>query len=229
MAPRPESAPGEGPAGSHGRLGLVRPIARCYPPLVRAYCLVRFTIVRARILGVMDVLLPDRGRILELGCGFGLFAGYFAASCPGRELFGYDRDEKRIRMAQHMSEQMKVSARFATADIRELPEGESFEAAYALDVLHHIPYSDQRRVLEAIHRRLVPGGTLLVKDVTTLPAYKLAFTRLLDRMMAPGDELGYRHHDDWCVLLREVGFDVRMRYLDDYLPYPHVLLICRKR
>jgi SAM-dependent methyltransferase len=211
------------------RTSLLARIAACYPPVPRVYSLLRFIIIRARILGVMDVLLPERGNILELGCGFGLFAGYFAASARERSLFGVDRNPKRIDMAREMAARMEVSARFEVMDVRNLPETEKFEAAYALDVLHHIPYDAHRGVLEDLHRRLVPGGTLLVKDISTFPAHKLGFTWLLDRVMAPEDDLSYRHHDDWAALLREVGFDVRIRHLDDYLPYPHVLLICTRR
>jgi 2-polyprenyl-3-methyl-5-hydroxy-6-metoxy-1,4-benzoquinol methylase len=210
------------------RTSLLTRIAACYPPIPRVYSLLRFTIIRARILGVMDVLLPERGDILELGCGFGLFAGYFAASSRERTLFGVDRNEKRIDMARQMAARMKLPARFEVADVRELPETQTFDAAYALDVLHHIPFDAHRTVLEDLHRRLKPGATLLVKDISTFPLHKLGFTWLLDRVMAPEDQLSYRHHEDWAALLREVGFEVRIRHLDDYLPYPHVLLICTR-
>src|SRR5690242_12694278 len=107
------------------RTSLIRRIAASYPLVVRAYCLVRFTIIRARILGVMDVLLPERGRILELGCGFGLFAGYFSLQAPARSLLGFDRDAKRIAMARHMAERLGAPARFEEADIRDLPPSDT--------------------------------------------------------------------------------------------------------
>lgn len=229
--PAPE-ARSESPANRREyaeRTSIVSRIARSYDWLVRAYVLIRFTIIRARILGVMDVLLPERGRILDVGCGFGLFAGYFSATAPGRTVFGVDRDARRVDMARRMAENLGISAEFAVADVRSLPPTERFDAAYILDVLHHIPYDAHRGVLEEIHRRLNPGGVLLVKDVTTYPTYKLEFTRALDKVMSPRDQLSYRHHDDWKDLLEHVGFDVRVRHLDDHLPYPHVLLICTRR
>ena len=65
-------------------------IARTLPPVERAYANVRFSILRPKLLSVMDLLLPDHGRILDIGCGFGLFAAYFGQTQPERRILGVD-------------------------------------------------------------------------------------------------------------------------------------------
>ncbi|MGH9279418.1 MAG: class I SAM-dependent methyltransferase, partial [Acidimicrobiales bacterium] len=59
------------------------------PPAVRAHLAVRwascpFRRVAARV--------PDRGRVLEVGCGYGLFSNHLALSSPDREVLGIDID-----------------------------------------------------------------------------------------------------------------------------------------
>ena len=58
----------------------------------------------------------------------------------------------------------------------------------------------------------------------------LYFTFLLDLLMNPRDSFYYRCVDAWIDLLDQAGFaSVEKHYLWDLLPYPHILLIARKR
>src|SRR4051812_26228010 len=86
----------------YGREAIAR-IARALPPLERVYANIRFSILRPKLLSVMDLLLPDEGRILDIGCGFGLFAAYFGQTQPARNIVGVDPDAKRIAMARRVS------------------------------------------------------------------------------------------------------------------------------
>ncbi len=203
-------------------------IAASFPPRARLYALIRFGIIRAGILRPIDALLPRRGRVLEVGCGYGLFAAWFAGRAPGRTVLGVDRDARRIALANRMARRLGVEARFEAVDARALPAGERFEAIYALDVLHHVPRAAHDALLRDLHDRLEPGGTLVVKEIDTRPAFGLAFTRALDRVMAPDDELSYRALDDWRATIARAGFSVEARRIRDVLPYPHVLLACRR-
>ena len=100
-----------------------------------------------------------------------------------------------------------------------------FAGIYVLDVMHHIPESDQLPVLTRLRDLLAPGGVLVIKDITTEPHYQLLFTKLLDRVMVGLDEpLAYRHHRAWGALLASIGFKVRMVRVPDVLPYPHVVI-----
>ena len=63
---------------------LIPSIIRAYDdPVVRAYCWGRFWILRQRFLDEIGQYLPAQGRVLDLGCGFGLFSLYYAATRPG--------------------------------------------------------------------------------------------------------------------------------------------------
>src|SRR6202165_6236391 len=78
----------------------IRSVIRAYDdPVVRAYCWGRFWILRQRFLDEIGQYLPERGRVLDLGCGFGLFSLYYASVLPGLRLLGFDRNPRRIAMA----------------------------------------------------------------------------------------------------------------------------------
>ena len=205
-------------------------IARALPFVERAYASVRFSILRPKLLSVMDLLLTDEGRILDVGCGFGLFAAYFGQTQPGRSIVGIDPNARRVDLARAVATSLDCTAhRFHVGDVRTVPLEGRFDAAYVLDVMHHIPAADQRSVLERLRDLLVPGGMLLIKDITTEPHFQLLFTEALDRLMVGFQEpLAYRHHQDWGAILTSLGFKVRIVRVPDVLPYPHVVIAATK-
>ena len=208
----------------------LRRIVRNLPPVERAYAQVRFKIMRPKLLAMMDLLLPVEGRLLDVGCGFGLFASYFGQMHRGRQIVGIDPDERRVQIARDVAGRLGLSNRFLVGDVRDAQVEGRFAAAYVLDVMHHIPADEQVAVLERLRELLKPGGLLLLKDITTVPAFGLRFTELLDRVMvgwkAP---LAYRHHSEWAKILSGLGFAVRAERVPDILPYPHVIIGAYRR
>src|SRR5438309_11754683 len=90
----------------------VRRIIRAYDdPLVRAYCWARFGILRQRFLDEIGQYLPEAGPVLDIGCGFGLFSLYYAATGPRRFVRGLDVNRRRIAMAR------RTAARLGLANV----------------------------------------------------------------------------------------------------------------
>ncbi len=233
---QPLRAPGRSrPDVDHGAEALygreaIGHIVRALPPFERAYSLVRFSILRTKLLSVMDLLLPEEGRILDVGCGFGLFAAYFGQTQPARRIVGIDPNARRIGMARDVAHRLGLEGHeFVVGDVRDANLEGPFDAAYVLDVMKHGPPGDQERTLERLRAALAPGGVLLVKDITTEPRYGRLFTEALDRLMVGFREpLSYRHHHEWREMLVGLGFKVRMVRVPDVLPYPHVVIAATK-
>lgn len=216
----------------YGRAAIGR-IARALPLVERAYANIRFSILRPKLLSVMDLLLPDEGPILDIGCGFGLFAAYFGQTQPARRIVGVDPNERRIAMARRVCSAVGLEGHtFIAGDARDVAIGGegTFAGAYVLDVMHHIPARDQLAMLERLRDLLAPRGVLVLKDITTEPFFGLKFTELMDRVMVGWDEeLTYRHHREWGEMLQSLGFHVRMVRVPDVLPYPHVVIAATKQ
>jgi cyclopropane fatty-acyl-phospholipid synthase-like methyltransferase len=213
------------------RSAIVRRIIRAYDdPVVRAYCWVRFGILRQRFLDEIGQYLPASGAVLDIGCGFGLFSLYYAATEPGRFVRGVDVNGRRIAMARRAAARLDVdNVAYEEADAREFKGDVEVSAAYMLDIVHHVPPASVPPLLRQLHRALTPGGVLLVKDVDTRPVAKRWFTWLLDRAVAPTSAVHYWSAEELSAALEATGFRVRRHLMVDVLPYPHVLYVCDKR
>lgn len=208
---------------------LLREIINSYDsPIVRAYCWGRFQILRLRFLEEVGQYLPQRGQILDVGCGFGLFSLFFAASHPQRTIHGFDLNPRRIEMAQRSAEKLGIkNVSFHAENAVNWQAGEKFDAAYMLDIIHHIPREAVDGLITELRKKLSPTGVLLIKDVADKPAYKAAFTWALDKAMDFRTPVHYWSMSSLTELLRKKSLQVFAHQMVDYLPYPHVIYVCR--
>ena len=205
-------------------------IIRAYDDwVVRAYCTGRFGILRQRFLDEIGQYLPEEGDVVDVGCGIGLFSLYYAQLFPQLQIHGLDLNPNRVQMAQKAAARMGLgNVHYEVASAVGFAADGSLSGAYILDVIHHIPQDAVRPLVEEIHRSLLPGGRLLIKDVDTSPAYKRIFTHALDLAMDPKAPVRYWSSEELPALLRDVGFEVHRHAMVDFLPYPHILYICTK-
>ena len=215
---------------NHAKRKTAERIIASYSGIIRLYALIRFKIIHVRFLEEMEQYLPENGLILDLGCGFGLFALYMAISKPNTQIVGLDVNQKRLDIARASAEKLGVrNVTFVHQDLRAWRPDQKIAGAYALDVFHHIPVESGNQLLCELGAHLEPGGAFLLKDIDTGARGMLAFTFVLDLLMCPRDEFFYRSASVWQQQLARAGFaPIYLHYLWDVLPYPHVLLICSK-
>ena len=145
--------------------------------------------------------LPPGGRVLEIGCGHGLFSAYAALLDPTREVLGVDIDADKIDAAQ-------VAARAVEhLEIREAPDGAvpdgPWDVVVFVDVLYLLPADEQRRLLAEAVRALAPGGRVVVKEMGTRPAWKVRWNTVQETAVGQGPA----HHGGLVVRLRRPGHD----------------------
>jgi SAM-dependent methyltransferase len=98
-------------------------------------------------------------KVLDAGCGTGLFLSECGAEFDGPDLTGFDVSPYGLRAARALGLQ-----RLAVADSGELPFGRGeFDAVVCHDVLQHLAAADAERTLREFHRVLRPNGRLLVR------------------------------------------------------------------
>ena len=205
----------------------IRAIVASYRrPVIWAYSLLRFTILRQVFLDEIGQYLPRSGEILDIGCGFGLFSLYFAATEKERRIVGVDSNARRIEYARQSARRLGLdNVEYHAGDALEWEGGRRFDAVYLLDLVHHLPRAEVPDFLERIRGLIRPGGVLLIKDVEDRPRWKVGFTLLLDRLMVGKEPIHYWPEADLSSLLRGLGFEVRRHRMKDFLPYPHILYI----
>jgi ubiquinone/menaquinone biosynthesis C-methylase UbiE len=208
----------------------VQRIVRAYDePIVRAYSWARFKIFRQRFLEEIGQYVPEHGRVLDIGCGFGLFALYFAQTHPSVEIDGFDLSESRVAMAQRAASKLGIDrVRFHVQNATELRADQKFQAVYMFDVVHHVPPDAVEPMLREVTKSLPAGGRLVVKELDTTPRWQRLFAHALDLAMTPSMPPTYWSAAELTALLVKLGYDVKRHAMVDILPYPHVLYVCTK-
>ena len=211
-----------------GRDAITRVVESYDDWMIRAYSRARFIILRQRFLDEIGQYLPVSGDVLDLGCGFGLFSLYYAQTRP-ELLHGIDRDARRIGIAREAGRRLGLAnVHYTVDDARAFRATRAYAGAYMLDILHHVPPEAVRPLLAELYAALAPGACLTVKDVDRRPAYKRWFTHALDLVVSPGSPPHYWAAETLHAALEETGFRVHRHAMVDFLPYPHVLYVCRK-
>jgi 2-polyprenyl-3-methyl-5-hydroxy-6-metoxy-1,4-benzoquinol methylase len=180
---------------------------------------------------VVDVL-PHSGRVLEVGCGHGLFSTYAARRLPGASVQGVDIDPDKIAVAQGSVSSGRPG--FAVAESGVLPAG-PWDAVVLVDVLYLLDRAGQRALLESAAGVLAPGGVLVVKDMATRPRWKARLNELQEtvsvrvlRITAGSARFAFVEPDERASWLQAAGLvDVRARRLDRGRAHPHHLLVGR--
>lgn len=211
---------------------IINTIIRAYPDrLIRAYVYLRFKIINTTIIeAILNYFRPERSTLM-LGCGFGLFDFVLGLKFPFKKIHGIDINERRIAMAREIAGKLGLrNNTFLCADLSRHDAGlGNYDEILLLDLLHHIPPDAQADLLRKCHETLPSGGCMVIKDIHTANKLELFFTWLLDKLMTGGEPLYYRSMEDLTAFLKQIGFDVLCLFMDDILPYPHILYVCHKR
>jgi SAM-dependent methyltransferase len=200
-------------------------IVRLYPrlsPWGRLYFALRFLICPFRR---VESAAPKSGVVVDIGCGYGLFANLLAVRSGARQVMGCDIDAARINVA-HSSVGSRNNICFSVSnEVVTLP---SCDAVTLVDVLHHVAPDVRSRLLQDIFQKLRPGGTLVIKDIDKIPRFKYLWNYLHDWVMTRGSSCYYLGSLEMCRLLEGIGFVVAAEPLETRDPYPHILYRCTK-
>ena len=196
--------------------------------ITKLYVFIRFIIIRINILSLIESYLPKSGKLMDIGCGFGLFSLFFKLKSKNRHIVGVDINPKRIDQANKAAQSLHLeNIEFFCKNAADF-ELTHLDGIVILDLLHHISPFDKWKLLETCYQKLNSGGVLVIKDITTLPLWKYLFNYLMDILVVGREPVYYLHHQDFEIMLRKIGFSVSFQLINDWLPYPHILLICKK-
>ena len=108
----------------------------------------------------------QKGRMLDVGCGFGATGIILAESFAKSEVVGIDLSAPLLRLAQARAQEANLTKRltFEMADVQQIPyEDDSFDVVLNANMVHLV--KDPISMLDEIERVLVPGGYLFIADL----------------------------------------------------------------
>jgi 2-polyprenyl-6-hydroxyphenyl methylase/3-demethylubiquinone-9 3-methyltransferase len=172
--------------------------------------------------------LPPRGRLLEVGCGHGLFSNEAALRYPELDVLGVDPAPDKIRWAQ-ASAAGRPNAAFRLGTLADVAE-RGFDAIAVLDVLYLIARRDWSSFLAGCRERLREGGRLLLKEVAPRPRWKFWRCVLQETLsvrligITLGRDFAFAGAREMAALLEGAGLSqVRVSELHRGYATPHVL------
>lgn len=114
----------------------------------------RYREIQKRKFQALRSHLREAGRVLDVGCGTGLFLDEISE--PGRSVVGVDFSADMLEEARENS----TDAYLVSADADNLPfRDKSFDAVISLTLLQNMP--EPRRTIREMARVVEPGGKII--------------------------------------------------------------------
>lgn len=114
---------------------------------------------------LFNQLVPDKGTVLDLGCGYGFLSYMLSFTSAGRQITGVDYDEEKVLTAAHCySKTDRVN--FIHADITTY-ELQPHDTIIISDVLHYLQPQQQVEVLHKAFKALNPNGRIILRDANS--------------------------------------------------------------
>jgi ubiquinone/menaquinone biosynthesis C-methylase UbiE len=151
----------------------------------------------------IDKIIPQSGKILDIGCGNGGLTNYLAIRSPKRKLLGIDLSKSRIFEAQ-LSVKTKNNPKFINADVTKISIPK-VKAYLITDVLHHISYGNQIKLLSFITRNLSKDSMLVIKEVDKSNILPFLYGHLFEKILYPKEKIYARGRSEWESIFTKLG------------------------
>jgi SAM-dependent methyltransferase len=190
-------------------------------------------------------LLPERGRLLDLGCGQGLLLALLSAArrqyARGEWPRGWPAPSSNFQMqgieldrgrAETACRALGPGVEIDCCDIRRAP----FPACSLVvmnGVLLYLDEAEQIRVLQKAVDALRPGGLLLLREADAGAGLRFHITQWTDRLIAANRgrfwrKLHYRAAPGWISALEKLGLAVHVQPMRQGTPFSNILLTGRR-
>lgn len=202
---------------------LIKKIINLYPFFwPRVYVLLRSIILPV---SKIETLLPQKGSILDIGCGYG-FTSIFFAQNKNRQIFASEINPQKILLAKKVSSSIS-NVSFETANLINKSKL-VFDGIVAIDLLHHVNSSQKDIFLKDAFLKLKKDGLLIIKDIDTSPLFKYLWNYFHDLLMTKFSKLYFLSSSQIESLLIKNNFKIikKGKYSNPF--YPHIFYVCQK-
>lgn len=192
-----------------------------------------YSIVRWRIcpFARLAEFVPPHGKLLDIGCGYGLWLNYLALCYPELDLTGIDIDPRKLRGARRSRNPLLV---FEERGWDALP-AQKYDCITFVDVLYLMDAKTKQLAITNAFRALKPGGLLLLKEMDTRPRWKFAWNVFEETLavkmfgLTRGEQIEFVSASQQAQMLSEMGMThIEIMPMDQGYLHPHVLIRAKK-
>ena len=182
-----------------------------------------------RIRSLVKMIIPNKGKLLDAGCGGGVFTESLPYYIPKVKIYGCDVSRTAIGYAKKLG---SGKVKYSAIKNKRFPyEDNFFDSCICVDVLEHV--SDVNFFLKEVRRVLKKNGKLFL----IVPCEGQPFTHTwLFQKMHVGDNLTNRYfghihpeytHKSVIALLQKHGFTIAQKAYSEHLFYQfmHLLIL----
>jgi 2-polyprenyl-3-methyl-5-hydroxy-6-metoxy-1,4-benzoquinol methylase len=178
--------------------------------------------------------LPEKGTLLDLGCGNGLFLALANEAKPSLDLVGVELSrEKIIAGRKAFLASVPCVPQLTVTDIADFPE-QSVDVITIIDVLYLIPLEHWKCILEKCFRCLKPDGKVLLKEMDRSVGWKFILLYVEESLavkvlgLTLGSQFTFPERQAISLQLSDVGFQVEDMAIDRGYFAPHHLWVGRR-
>ncbi len=186
---------------------------------------------RSLICPFIDLLerIEPGDKVGDIGCGNGQFLLLVSEFTQPGYLFGIEIFDRLVINARKLFEGFsKCPNEFMVYDGKNFPEklGE-MDVIFLIDVIHHVPPSQQVGFFKELTLKLKPGTRLIIKDINAASPLVI-FNKIHDFIFSQeiGHELSLAKT---CAILEDYGFDILEQQKRRMYVYPHFTIVAQKK
>jgi len=184
----------------------------------------------------IEKYVPKKGKILDIGCGHGIFSRQLALSSPKRTVLGIDPSEKKISHALKTIKNIKnISFRKTYLDNIK---SNNFQGIVIVDILYLLPPIEKLKMLNQINRMLSRNGKLIIKLEVTKPNWlfyllkieEIIMVKLLRFTFSSFQKFHYMEPEKYKKILKQAGFIIQKEIIiGSFIPYQHPIIVATKK
>lgn len=187
-----------------------------------------FTNIRVSITAPFDALephIPQKGFIVDLGCGYGIFANLLGLLSPDRKILGLELNNYKLANAYKGVKNVE----FRLSDITKIDIPPA-DCILLIHVLHHLDsYEQQEPLIRACLDKLKTGGKLIIAEVDRRPWWKFILANIADRILYRFNKPLYIFPKRMFKILGKLSLEVAVyRNHHKNTPFSHITYVCTK-